>query len=636
MPSLTIKNPWAVPYSVSIVDAASLGLSLTPGGAQATYPVVSSSDIVFYTSRTGSVTVSIQVAGTEIASKEAQPVSLTVSGDTVYASPLDRQDILDALASSRYESEVSWIVEAAQTGFVPVGIDATNNIVYGTGDASSSTLSKCSDSELKTWIPLYDFGSTHTLNLVTVTAAGAILAHTTTASAGFIYRSTNGGLTFTQVLTGTYLGCTHRSHCQTTNGNLYIGEYTTATGTYTLKLYKSTDDGQNWTAVQTWTDTGDGTSNRFRHVHFVRADPYVANRIWIGVGDGALLSTQSNIGYSDDAGATITWLSNVAGQDYRSVDLLFTSDALWWGMDAPSQAQKLYRYDRNTGALTTFVDDAVGSLYYGVTDGNGLGLYITTYETGTNQTDNTRIFTGRLTSTAAKWKDVFVHPAIPSALSSTMYPFGPLADGSIVIGVRHTKSGELVQTIYRGKLVSGKTWQHGPIQPTKRSKLRNAATGLVLAGPPPAAFGANYVTAGAVNRIYFGRCSPTRDIQVKTLTYAVGGTSAGNVTAGLWECDDTGQPTTLLAKSASTAQGSINTAQSLTFDRPVFLSRDREYFASLQFDTATATFLGMDTKITLDACQKYSDSVAYPAPNPLGVTASATVRQACMVLVAGL
>lgn len=102
MPTLTIKNPWAVPYSVSIVDAASIGLSLTPGGAPASYPVVSSSDIVLYAPRTGSVVLSIQVSGTEIATKEAQPISLTVSGDTVYASPLDRQDILDASASSRY------------------------------------------------------------------------------------------------------------------------------------------------------------------------------------------------------------------------------------------------------------------------------------------------------------------------------------------------------------------------------------------------------------------------------------------------------------------------------------------------------------------------------------------------------
>lgn len=537
--------------------------------------------------------------------------------------------------NSQYGSEVSLIIEATCPTMMPLGVDATNNVVYGNGDGSTSTIFKTADPELRQWIPLYNFGATHTVQLVTVTAAGSILVHTNTASAGFIYRSTDGGTTFTQVLTGTYLGSTRRTACQTANGNLFVGEYTTDTGTYPLKLYKSTDDGANWTAVQTWADAGDQPASRFRHIHFVRADTAVSNRIWIGVGDGDLLATQSNIGYSDDAGATFTWLSATPGQDYRSVDLLFSADAVWWGMDAPSQAQKIYRWDRAAQTLTTFVSDAVGSFYYGIADGAGLGMYVTTYETGSNQTANTRIFTGQLVAGAPTWKEVFVHPSIPNAIRSEIYPFGPLADGSVVFGVRHTITGELVQTAYRGKLVAGKTWQHGPILPTKRNKLPNAATGFVLAGPYPAAFGANYVTAGANNRILFGKAQPIQDVQVRYLQYAVGGTSSGNVIACLWDCDDAGNPVNLLATSGSIAQGSINTAQQLTFDRPVFLAAGRNYWASLQFSLSTATLLGMDTKITIGNAQRFSDAVAFPAPSPLGVTPGGTVRQACMVLIAG-
>ncbi len=135
-------------------------------------------------------------------------------------------------------------------------------------------------------------------------------------------------------------------------GNVYMGEYNTDDTTYPdyqLHIFKGTNYGQNWSIAYTFPPRSvTGLDGGIRHVHACQVDPYTGD-VWITTGD---TDTQSRIYYHtngllpDPDGVVRLNLVGGGSQEYRTVSLAFTEHYIYWFMDAPSQAQKMFRIRR--------------------------------------------------------------------------------------------------------------------------------------------------------------------------------------------------------------------------------------------------------------------------------------------------
>lgn len=149
-------------------------------------------------------------------------------------------------------------------------------------------------------------------------ASGTILVacHQNTSGGGTVFRSEDGGLTWTYGLNVTYgawkIG-------EDSLGHIYVGEYSTD-GYLNDKVWMSDDDGVNWELVFTG---GDGT----RHMHEVYCDSL--DRVWIGVGDN---DTYRTTYMSDDYGQT--WDEWEDAPD-GTLSMAECGDYLFFGGDRP-------------------------------------------------------------------------------------------------------------------------------------------------------------------------------------------------------------------------------------------------------------------------------------------------------------
>jgi hypothetical protein len=148
--------------------------------------------------------------------------------------------------------------------------------------------------------------------------------------------------------------------------DVFLGEYgdaADAVGTG-MRLMRSTDDGQTWTAATSFFD--------IRHIHSVYEDPYNTGRLWLTIGD---TGTQPRIGYSDNNGGAWTWVTQGDGGSTeesayhrsRAVGLTFTSTAVFWASDIPSFRGNVYRYDRSSTAITVVAKNLAGTFFGAMT-----------------------------------------------------------------------------------------------------------------------------------------------------------------------------------------------------------------------------------------------------------------------------
>ena len=178
----------------------------------------------------------------------------------------------------------------------------------------------------------------------------AAVADATATNSANIWRSTDYGETFTQVLAlgyGYYGAPTtridnvsllsNRSFLDATLSNgaraMYIAEYNVASGRVNgstndrVVLYKSTDLGATWWAAATWND--DGSNHHIRHFHAVIQNPVTKGLLlltgdtnsecgiiqWDGL--SALVSNQTPSGYLG---------AKTGAQHYRCCDIVFEGD----------------------------------------------------------------------------------------------------------------------------------------------------------------------------------------------------------------------------------------------------------------------------------------------------------------------
>jgi hypothetical protein len=163
------------------------------------------------------------------------------------------------------------------------------------------------------------------------------------------------------------LGPLREGWCEDDEGSCYLAEYFLNNKRNSVSdLLKSSDDGQSWRVIR--------SLDNIRHIHCVQYDPF-GKRIWLGTGDR---EDESSISFSEDRGES--WNEIGSGdQMFRAVSLLFTEDYVYWGTDAPTRQNYIYRYGRDGGQIErlTAVD---GPVHYSTILGNGIKLFATAAE----------------------------------------------------------------------------------------------------------------------------------------------------------------------------------------------------------------------------------------------------------------
>lgn len=163
------------------------------------------------------------------------------------------------------------------------------------------------------------------------------------------------------------IGPLREGWCEDDNGNCYLGEYfLNNKRDAPVRLLKSADDGQSWKTIHSF--------QNIRHIHCVQYDAF-SESVWLGTGDA---DEESSISFSQDEGETWTKVGS-GDQMFRAVSLLFTRDHVYWGSDAPTRQNYIYRYDRKSAEIERLV--AVdGPVYYSTILDNGIKIFATATE----------------------------------------------------------------------------------------------------------------------------------------------------------------------------------------------------------------------------------------------------------------
>ena len=118
----------------------------------------------------------------------------------------------------------------------------------------------------------------------------------------------------------------------------FFGEYKNNPERGPVRVWASAPGGTDWVPVWTFEDV--------RHVHGIFQDPYT-DALWITTGDD---DAESGLWRTTDRFRTVDSVLR-GGQQARIVQPLFSQGHVYFGTDAPDEANALYRLDRRTGAV---------------------------------------------------------------------------------------------------------------------------------------------------------------------------------------------------------------------------------------------------------------------------------------------
>jgi len=191
-----------------------------------------------------------------------------------------------------------------------------------------------------------------------------------------IYRSTDGGASFelVQALSLDSPGPYSHAAAVADDDKVYYGEFIFETPPRRWQIWRGTDDGRKWDVAYTYPP---GVS---LHVHAVTFDRY-RNRLWVTTGCDAKVS---QISYTDDDFKTLQLLG---GGDYtwRTMDVLPTKDALYWGTWDNVEPSHIYRYDFQRSTREA-VFETENPIWYTASLADGTITMATAYEPKTTFT----------------------------------------------------------------------------------------------------------------------------------------------------------------------------------------------------------------------------------------------------------
>jgi len=117
-------------------------------------------------------------------------------------------------------------------------------------------------------------------------------------------------------------------------------------GEYIPNLYKNkvnifrTQDGENWDIIYSF------PKKSIRHIHLLQYDPF-SQKIWFSTGDA---DSECLFGYANFDFSEVEILGK-NNQDWRSLELLFTHEKIFWGTDNPDGQNWLISFDRNSHTI---------------------------------------------------------------------------------------------------------------------------------------------------------------------------------------------------------------------------------------------------------------------------------------------
>ena len=138
------------------------------------------------------------------------------------------------------------------------------------------------------------------------------------------------------------------------DGSVYFGEYfRNPKRSEEVHIYISRDNGQSWSVAYTF------EPGVIRHVHALQEDPFTG-RLWVCTGD---YNNEAMIGWSDNGFKDIQQIGT-GSQIWRTTQLVFTEEAIYWGSDTGSvELAGIYRWDRRSEEISQVHKSAGGILF---------------------------------------------------------------------------------------------------------------------------------------------------------------------------------------------------------------------------------------------------------------------------------
>jgi hypothetical protein len=217
----------------------------------------------------------------------------------------------------------------------------------------------------------------------TITGEGHICA----LSAGFMWHQSDRAGDFHKTMKlrhyglGTGRGILSNGLLSVNEKQVYFGEYFRNSERSNVYIYKSQDNGRTWNIAYEF-ETG-----AIRHIHALQEDPYTG-KLWVCSGDA---DSESLIAWSDNGFKSINIIGK-GSQTWRTANLVFTEEAIYWGADTGSiELAGIYRWDKTSGE-TKSLYQSDGAILYGTHLGSGSMVFSTDREGFPNEKDyNTRL-----------------------------------------------------------------------------------------------------------------------------------------------------------------------------------------------------------------------------------------------------
>jgi hypothetical protein len=119
----------------------------------------------------------------------------------------------------------------------------------------------------------------------------------------------------------------------------YYGEYIPNYKKNEVRIFR-TRDGENWETLYSF------PKKSIKHIHLLQFDPF-SQKVWFSTGDE---DSECLLGYANSDFSDI----EIVGKDqqhWRSLELLFTPEKIYWGTDNPDRQNWLISFDRKTRTL---------------------------------------------------------------------------------------------------------------------------------------------------------------------------------------------------------------------------------------------------------------------------------------------
>lgn len=149
------------------------------------------------------------------------------------------------------------------------------------------------------------------------------------------------------------------------NGDVYFGEYLPNKDRGPVRIYRYRPGASSVETVHTF------PAGSIRHVHGIYQDPF-SDRLWCTTGD---IGNEARIMFTTDGFASLETLGG-GDESWRCVSLQFTEQAIYYGMDAEFERNRLFRVDRTTNQRRE-LGQLDGPVYYSCALGRDLFFAVT-------------------------------------------------------------------------------------------------------------------------------------------------------------------------------------------------------------------------------------------------------------------